>query len=200
MTMPRESTGELSNRDVIDTIFNVFRTHGDTLYGEAVTERMHAVQCGQLAQERCCSPALVAACFLHDIGHLLHGLGEDVAERGVDAQHEDHGEAWLRAYFPPEVTEPVRLHVESKRYLAAVDEAYYEALSEASQRSLMLQGGPMSEAEIAAFEAGEHYEDAVQLRRIDDMGKEPDKPLIDPEHFRPVLEAVILPEDRRRQA
>jgi predicted HD phosphohydrolase len=159
---------------------------------------MHAVQCGQLARERGCAPTLVAACFLHDIGHLLHDLGEDVAQRGVDARHEDHGELWLRPYFPPEVTEPVRLHVQSKRYMAAVDARYRAALSPASERSLMLQGGPMDAREIEAFKVGEHFEDAVLLRRFDDMGKDPSKPPIDPKHFRSVLEAVILPEDRRR--
>lgn len=194
----RNPAHELSNAEVIATIFEVFERHGDKLYGEAVTERMHAVQCGQLAEERRCAPTLVAACFLHDIGHLLHDLGEDVAQRGVDARHEDHGEAWLRAYFPPEVTEPVRLHVQSKRYLAAVDPAYRAALSPASEHSLMLQGGAMDAREIEAFEAGEHFEDAVLLRRFDDMGKDPDKARIDPEHFRGVLEAVILPEGSRR--
>jgi len=192
------TTTHLRNDEVIDTIFRVFAERGDMLYGEAVTERMHATQCGQLALRTGCRPTLVAAAFLHDIGHLLHDLGEDVAERGVDARHEDHGEAWLRAYFPPEVTEPVRLHVDAKRYLAAVDAEYRAALSEASEHSLMLQGGPMSPAERAAFEAGAHFEAAVQLRRFDDLGKDPHADPIDPELFREVLEAVILPEDRRR--
>jgi len=188
-----------SNAEVIDAIFDVFARHGDKLYGEAVTERMHAVQCASLAQADGRTPTLVAACLLHDIGHLLHDLGEDVAERGIDARHEDQGEAWLHPFFPPEVTEPIRLHVESKRYLAAIDPAYRAQLSTASERSLMLQGGPMDDDEVAAYERGAHYQDAVQLRRYDDMGKDPDAPAIEPERFRAVLEAVILPEDQRRQ-
>lgn len=199
MTTDATVTPNTTNPDVIEEIFAVFERHGDKLYGEAVTERMHAVQCASLAQADGCSPTLVAACLLHDIGHLLHDLGEDVAQRGIDARHEDQGEAWLHPFFPPEVTEPVRLHVESKRYLAAVDPAYRARLSPASEQSLMLQGGPMDAQEVAAFEAGEHYEDAVRLRRYDDLGKDPDAPAIDPERFRPVLEAVILPEDRRRE-
>ena len=189
---------ESTNTEVIDAILDVFARHGDKLYGEAVTERMHAVQCASLAEADGHPPTLVAACLLHDIGHLLHDLGEDVAERGIDARHEDQGEAWLRPFFPPDVTEPVRLHVESKRSLAAVDPSYRAQLSAASERSLMLQGGPMDPSEVAAYERGAHYRHAVQLRRYDDMGKDPEAPAIDPERFRGVLEAVILPKNQRR--
>ncbi len=187
-----------SSAAVIDAIFDVFARFGDKLYGEAVTERMHAVQCAALAEADGCPPTLVAACLLHDIGHLLHDLGEDVAERGIDARHEDQGEAWLRPFFPPEITEPVRLHVESKRYLAVVDPEYRARLSPASERSLMLQGGPMHAQEIATFQRGAHFEDAVRLRRYDDSGKDPQASAIEPERFRPVLESVIVPEDLRR--
>lgn len=189
---------QVSNDEVIDAIFRVFREHGDKLYGEAVTERMHAVQCAQLAEQMGCSRTIIASSLLHDIGHLLHDLGEDIADRGIDARHEDHGEAWLRPFFPPEVTEPVRLHVQAKRYLAAVDPAYRAALTPASEKSLQLQGGPMDSREQAEFERGAHFEDAVQVRRFDDLGKDADKPPIDPEHFRRVLEAIILPEAMRR--
>lgn len=199
MTYSQQAVQHLSNREVIDSIFELFRLHGDKLYGEAVTERMHAVQCARLAEVGGRPTTLIAACLLHDIGHLLHGLGEDVAERGIDARHEDEGEAWLRRFFPPGVTEPVRLHVESKRYLAAVEPMYRDRLSPASERSLILQGGPMDAQETAAFEAGEHFQDAVQLRRFDDLGKDPDAVAVDPEHFRHVLESVILPQDMRRE-
>jgi len=176
---------------LIDEIFRLFRERGDRLYGEDVTERMHGLQCATLAERDGQPPELIAAALLHDIGHLLHDLGEDAAERGIDATHEDLGEAWLREHFPPEVTEPVRLHVAAKRYLCAVDPAYRAGLSEASERSLMLQGGPMSDEEVAAYEAGEHHEAATQLRRYDDAGKDPSIPEVDLEHFRPVLQQVI---------
>lgn len=193
-----DTNTEMTNAEVIDHIFDLFRRRGDMEYGEDVTERMHALQCGVLAERAGCPDTLIAASLLHDIGHLLHDLGEDIAERGVDARHEDHGERWLRRYFSPEVTEPVRLHVESKRYLCAVDAEYRAALSAASEKSLMLQGGPMTEDEIRAFEAGPHFEHAVTLRRFDDAGKDPTIAEIDVQHFRPILEAVILPENARR--
>ncbi len=188
---------DASNERVIDLIMRLFLERGNMEYGEDVTERMHALQCGSLAERDGRSDALIAAAFLHDIGHLLHDLGEDIASAGVDAKHEDVGDAWLRRYFPDEVTEPVRLHVESKRYLAR-DAGYRAALSAASERSLMLQGGPMNDAQAAEYEKGPHFEAAVTLRRYDDTGKDPSLAEIPVEHFRPYLERTILPEISRR--
>ncbi len=180
----------ISNADahaLIDHIFELFRARGDLLYGEDVTERMHAVQCGALALEQGCGTTLVAASLLHDIGHLLHDLGEDIAERGVDARHEDIGWAWLSAWFPPAVTEPVRMHVAAKRYLCAVHPGYMAGLSDASRRSLELQGGPMSPEEVERFEADPFWEDAVTLRHFDDTGKDATLAEVDLETFRPAL-------------
>jgi predicted HD phosphohydrolase len=44
-------------------------------------------------------------------------------------------------------------------------------LSSASVQTLKLQGGPMSDAEIIAFENERYSRDAVLLRRWDDQGK-----------------------------
>jgi predicted HD phosphohydrolase len=71
------------------------------------------------------------------------------------------------------VTEPIRLHVQAKRYLVSVDAAYFLGLSPASVHSLQLQGGPMSKAESQAFERLPFAREAVQLRRWDDLAKVP---------------------------
>jgi predicted HD phosphohydrolase len=110
----------------------------------------------------------VVAALVHDIGHLLQNLPEDIADRGSDAHHEDVGHAWLARHFGPEVTEPVRLHVEAKRYLCRVDPGYLKRLSPASVQSLALQGGPFDDAEVREFENRPHYRDAVRLRTWDD--------------------------------
>ena len=55
--------------------------------------------------------------------------------------------------------------------LCATDDAYFNRLSEASVNSLMVQGGPMTAAEIADFEANPYHRDAVTLRHYDDDGK-----------------------------
>ncbi len=157
--------------DPLAAIHAAFERRGNESYGEGVSQLEHALQCGAFAERDGASAALVAATFLHDIGHLLHDLPEDVAEQGIDTQHESVGSAWLSQNFGPEVTEPVRLHVAAKRYLAAIEPDYFEQLSEASKLSLSLQGGPMSPAQAKAFESERFFSDAVQLRRWDEEGK-----------------------------
>jgi len=152
----------------------------------------HGLQAAFLAEQENAGPALIAAALLHDIGHLLHGLPEDLAEQGIDSEHESLASAWLSQYFPPGVSEPVRLHVAAKRYLCVVEPGYLPALSSASQLSLSLQGGPMSEAEAARF-AGERFSsDAVRLRRWDDLAKVPARKTPSLDHYRAILEAARL--------
>ena len=157
----------------LEQIHAAFARRGHEGYGEGVSQLDHALQCGMFAERDGASAALVAAAFLHDIGHLLHDLPQDVADTGLDTQHESTGSAWLSQYFGPEVTEPVRLHVAAKRYLAAVEPGYFDQLSDASKLSLKLQGGPMVGAQIQAFEAEPFFADAVRLRRWDEEGKQP---------------------------
>jgi gamma-butyrobetaine dioxygenase len=179
----------------IDRLFSLFRVHGTGAYfGEAVTETEHALQCARLAEHADAGPELIAAALLHDVGHLLHGLGEDVADRGIDAHHEDAGATWLAQHFGPAVVEPVRLHVDAKRYLAAVEPGYADALSPASRTSLQLQGGPMTAEEVRRFEAKPQFRSAIALRRWDDAAKVPGLAVPDLEHYRSVLNAVLMTE------
>jgi predicted HD phosphohydrolase len=62
------------------------------------------------------------------------------------------------------VAEPVRLHVQAKRYLVKRNPHYLDRLSDDSRRSLALQGGAMSDAECAAFECSPHHKPALLLR------------------------------------
>ena len=157
---------------IVDEIFELFaRRGGEAYFGELVSQLEHALQTVQQAEEAGAPDTLIAAALLHDIGHLLHQLPEDIADHGVDGWHERVGARWLARYFPEAVTEPIRLHVAAKRYLCAVDAEYQRQLSAASIQSLALQGGPMSEAEVREFEAMPYVRDAVRLRRWDDQAK-----------------------------
>src|SRR5215470_14672811 len=110
---------------IVDRILQLFAEKGHGAYfGEDVTETQHALQCAHLAEQSGAENEIIAAALLHDIGHLLHGLPEDIAARGVDGQHQEIGAAWLVRHFPIAVTEPIRLHVAAKRYLCAVDDTY----------------------------------------------------------------------------
>ncbi|MBM3846749.1 MAG: HD domain-containing protein [Verrucomicrobia bacterium] len=177
--------------DVVSDVFKLFNEKGHRAYGEDVTELQHALQCATIARSRGEPPAIVAACLLHDYGHLVHDLGEDIADRGIDARHEAIGANRLDRLFTAEVVEPVRLHVAAKRYLCWKDPAYLSGLSDASSQSLMLQGGPMSDAEAREFERHPHYQAAVRVRHYDDLGKDPTLKTPDIEDFRQELEAFV---------
>lgn len=174
----------------VASIFSLFDRLGGHTYGEAVTQLDHALQTAHHARRAGEPDALVAAGLLHDIGHLLQKQGEDAADRGIDTKHERIGAAWLAQGFGPEITEPVRLHVEAKRYLARREAGYLAALSDASRQSLDLQGGPMTEAEADAFETVAGFDAAVKLRRYDELGKVEGVQLPPIEAYRDILLAL----------
>ncbi|HEY7887238.1 MAG TPA: HD domain-containing protein [Steroidobacteraceae bacterium] len=158
---------------VIDEIFSLYATRGSAAYfGEAVSMTEHGLQAAHFAQLEGERETVVAAALLHDIGHLIATVPDDIADWHVDARHEAIGGRWLSEWFGADVAEPVRLHVRAKRYLCTVDPAYFSQLSAASVLTLKLQGGPMSADEVAGFEAEPGYRDAIVVRRCDDRGKQ----------------------------
>jgi phosphonate degradation associated HDIG domain protein len=185
------SEAEMISKDPIALILELFRKRGDAAYlGEPVSQTEHALQTAWAAEQAGATSTLIAAALLHDFGHLLHDLPEDCALAGIDDAHEVRGERWLARYFGPDVTEPVHLHVAAKRFLCATDPNYLGLLSEASLRSLQLQGGPLTADEAAQFRLYPHSEAAVALRRFDEQAKVPGSPTPPLEHFRPYLEAA----------
>lgn len=176
----------------IDDTFALFADRGSAAYfGEAVTQTEHALQTAHLAETDGAPAEMVVAALLHDVGHLLHTAGEDVAGRGIDTRHERIGARWITPRFGREVSEPVRLHVAAKRYLCSVDPDYLARLSPASVRSLGLQGGVMGVGEARQFERQEHWREAVRLRRWDEEAKIPGLVVPDLDHYRSVLESCL---------
>ncbi len=156
----------------IADIEELFRRHGGIEYaGEGVTQQEHALQCAMLAENEGASPELVTAALLHDLGHMLNLQGETPTERGVDDQHQYFAIPFIRPLFPPAIVEAIRLHVDAKRALCALEPDYYESLSEDSKRSLTLQGGIFTREELAAFTAKPFAENAMRVRRWDDRAK-----------------------------
>lgn len=60
---------------------------------------------------------------------------------------------------------------QGNRYLTAVDESYYDGLSEASKSSLRFQGGPFKGEELAMFESDPLKDEMVMVRKWDDQAK-----------------------------
>ena len=166
----------------VEAIAGLFAGPGARDYlGEPVTIGDHMRQAGALAEAAGAAAPLVAAALLHDIGHLRNE---------TDSRHGTGGARWLSQWFGPAVTEPVRLHVAAKRYLCAAEPGYFGRLSPESVRTLALQGGPMTPAQAAAFEALPCAPDAVAVRRWDDQAKDPAVTPPEFSHFVPLLEAL----------
>ena len=181
-------------RMIVEEIAELLATTGTAAYlGEPISMTEHMLQSAHGAELDGATPALIAAALLHDIGHLVHGLADGAADKGIDTVHEEAGARWLARAFAAEVTEPIRLHVAAKRYLCATDPSYLELLSPASVHTLHLQGGPHTDREADDYAALPFATEGVRVRRWDDIGKAPDAVVPDFEHFRPILESLVRP-------
>lgn len=173
----------------LEALAQLFASEGMREYfGEAVTVSQHMLQAGALAESAEAPDKLVAAALLHDVGHVLSG-----PHQLPHVPHERLGADWLSRWLPDGVTEPIRLHVAAKRYLCARQPAYFAMLSAASVQSLEVQGGPMSEAEAAAFEASPYASAAIAVRRWDEAAKDPSAASPAFDHFRPLLGRLLSP-------
>jgi [1-hydroxy-2-(trimethylamino)ethyl]phosphonate dioxygenase len=166
----------------------LFAAHGGESYGEGVTMLAHMLQAAALAESEGADEALVIAALLHDVGHFLQPTDDSFGYH----KHDRSGGAWLALRFPPEVSQPVRLHVQAKRYLCAVETDYFAKLSPASVHTLSYQGGPMSADETRAFAASPHHDSAVRLRRWDDCGKVTGVTVRDLPHYRALMAKLAL--------
>ncbi len=166
----------------------LFDKWGTQFYSEHLSQTAHAVQCAVLAEESGAPSELVLAALLHDIGHLIDlDNSAGVEEHNVDTEHEATGAKSISLLFPSAVAAPIALHVAAKRYLCSVEPTYFDGLSDASVATLALQGGPMSDEEATRFAAMPHADNAVSLRRWDDLGKDIDKDMNPLDEFRRLL-------------
>ncbi|MBT5882481.1 MAG: HD domain-containing protein [Rhodospirillaceae bacterium] len=178
---------------IVGCILDRLDRAGDGYSGlELVTQRVHALQCGLLAERAGAPSSLVAAAFLHDIGHLLQNGVASLAIQGIDALHEEKAATFLETFFPDSVVEPVRLHVRAKRYLCTTERGYFESLSTASITSLMVQGGPFNEVQADKFLKQPFAHEAIALRRWDDLAKDPKMRTPDIAYFAYVLQDNVL--------
>lgn len=138
---------------------------------EQVTHLEHALQSAWFAEQEGAEPKMITAALLHDLGHLLDEQGESPTLRGIDDLHQFFILPFLRALFDDAVLEPIRWHVDAKRYLCATRMGYQTGLSKDSQRSMVLQGGVFTAVQASEFIARPYVEAAVRLRLWDDLAK-----------------------------
>lgn len=165
----------------LEEITHLFVHKGTAMYGqEAISQLEHALQCAALAELAGKNKEIITACLLHDLGHLFPE---------VDERHEERVIPLLRNLFDATVTEPIRLHVEAKRYLCSMNKNYWATLSPASKRSLELQGGIFTVDQAKAFIAQPYAKEAVQLRIWDDQAKVLGKVTPSLAHFSRIMKA-----------
>jgi [1-hydroxy-2-(trimethylamino)ethyl]phosphonate dioxygenase len=173
----------------IDDLIDLLNTRGGSAYfGEPVSVLEHSLQAAHSAEVAGAGPAAISAALLHDVGHMLHGLDEDIAHRGLDGMHEEVAAKWLSRWFGEDVTMPIRLHVPAKRFLCWQDRDYLERLSPSSIESLALQGGPMTDEQAAAFLRNPFAQAAIALRHWDDEAKVPGFAVPNAAHYLPTLQ------------
>lgn len=166
----------------LEDIEPLFAANGARVYaGEPVTQLQHALQSAQLAERSGAAAALIVAALLHDFGHMANDQGETPTLRGIDDRHEYVALPFLRGLFDDAVLQPIKLHVDAKRYLCArghvstggaINGAQYWAnLSANSKRSLELQGGIFTDTEAQRFISQPYADGAVSVRVWDDAAK-----------------------------
>lgn len=189
----------LLTMDVLDQVVELFHLHGHNTYEglreEPVTALEHALQCAQLAEWADAPSSLVVAALLHDVGHFVEPAeGSDA----IDDVHELRALGLLVRAFDADVIEPIRLHVQAKRYLASVDAGYAAGLSAASAHTLRLQGGAMSPDEQRLFRKLPFSAQALALRRWDDLAKQPGRSTPALGHYLTLADAVRSGHDAPR--
>ncbi len=183
---------ELNASNIVDFIGGIFERCGDEEYlGEPVTMAQHMLQGATIAEQNGMDDEIVVAALLHDIGHFTSEFGTFSMEDTEDRFHEEAGAKVLERFLPSVITDCVRYHVAAKRYLCATKPSYFDRLSEASIHSLNLQGGPMSDEEVAEFEKNPNLAKIIQVRYLDEAGKHPDMETPDFAHFAPAVQRIV---------
>ena len=184
--------GDLTPDTIVAFLADIFERRGGEEYlGEPVTMAEHMLQGATLAEEAGHADEIIVAALLHDIGHFTSEFGTFSMEATEAKFHEEAGARVLEHFLPSTVTDCVRHHVAAKRYLCATRSEYFRRLSEASVHSLNLQGGPMSDGEVAEFEREPNLKAIIQVRYLDDAGKRADMATPPFAHFAPMVQRLV---------
>ena len=130
-----------SRRDDCNTFLTFITAQGssDDL-GEHVSQLEHSLQAARLALLAGADDETILGALLHDVGRFMpqsRDMPKMIAPSGQfigGASHEVLGESYLRDLgFSEKICQLVAAHVMAKRFLTAVDEKYYDGLSDSSK-------------------------------------------------------------------
>ena len=176
--------------NIVNEIINKYKTNNNLYIGEKVTISNHMIQTAMLAEKDNSPKSLVCSCLLHDYGHFIIEDPDLLVSKLLDGKHEYLAFKFLNKYFKPDIVEPIKLHVQAKRYLCR-DNSYFNLLSKASKISLKLQGGIMSEKEAKKFTSLKFHNEAVMLRKYDDDGKVPNLKIKKIDYYRDIINSQL---------
>lgn len=176
---------------VITELFNYIRAQGhDEYLGEAVSQLDHSLQAAHLAEQSGADQDTILGALLHDVGRFIpkaDSMPAMIAPSGTYVGREAHeivGEKYLRDLgFSEKICQLVGAHVMAKRYLTAVDSAYYSGLSESSKTTLRYQGGPFTKEQVTEAQKDPWLAQKLQVRRWDDLAKDPSLKTASLDHY-----------------
>ena len=141
---------ESNARKTVQELFAFIAAQGQGDYlGEQVSQLQHTLQAATLAEKAHADDETVIGALLHDVGRFIPDAAKMPPMIAPDgryvgkASHEVLGERYLRQLgFSEMICQLVGAHVMAKRYLTAVDGAYYDGLSRSSKQTLEFQVSP----------------------------------------------------------
>jgi 2-amino-1-hydroxyethylphosphonate dioxygenase (glycine-forming) len=186
---------------VADELIGLMQRHGGAEYaGEPVSQLEHMLQAAHLAAAEGYDDDVVLGALFHDIGHICVAAGADNDMEGFGIRdHEEIGADFLKLKgFGKKVIRLVESHVTAKRYLTYKFTEYYGRLSDASKKTLELQGGPMIKEEAEAFEQYPLFGLIIKMRNWDDEAKSTDVAVPAIESYRSMIVDHLERERNRR--
>lgn len=159
--LARPPTARTRRFESLDEVFDLLHNRS---HGGSPLPWLHALQTAARARQAGACDALITAALLHDIGHLA---SDDAAPDEAPDDHAEFGAGMLAGLFPPIVTEPIRLHGQAGRYLAATQPFGAEVFVSGGCHHPLFQAEPMAQAERLRFMTHRHAGHALRLSHWD---------------------------------
>ena len=185
----------MNDSSIIEKIFSYYEDYGDKDYiGELITQTEHMIQSAMLAEKDNQSKEVILACLFHDIGHLIQLECDQTKKLGKYGikNHEKIGKQFLEdCGVPYPIPNLVENHVKAKRYLTYKYIDYILNLSDASKKTLEMQGGPMKVDEAEIFESSELFDISIKMRDYDDKAKVEGVKINNLDYYKDILKQVL---------